>query len=81
MAQLERKKSACVKILSGWEDNGPSIFSKIMAVLVYHSEGKGADICGHNKKMSKELSEHKGKTFGLLSRSFQQINAILVTPQ
>lgn len=39
MAQLERKKSACVKILSEWEDNGP-IFSKIMAVPVYRSEAK-----------------------------------------
>jgi len=55
--------------------------SKIVAVLVYRYEAKGADICGHNKKMSEELSEHKGKAFGLLRRSFQQINAILATPQ
>lgn len=25
-------------------------FSRIMAVLVYRSEAKGADICGRNKK-------------------------------
>lgn len=26
MAQLESQKSLCVKILSGWEDNGPIFF-------------------------------------------------------